>query len=140
MQSPASLVPLKNILLRWTESSDQSRLKRPFPTWADAEDAIHTMAKFAPERGYDKTGFSIEWADGERYDARLDVARSMTAAPAPLSRCVRRALAFIAGRWRPDRMTDGQQREFLAEGEKLSPGRAAWAGKILDGYDLGGVS
>jgi hypothetical protein len=95
------------------------------------------MAKVAPKRGHSKTGFSVEWADGERCDARLDATRSMTAAPVPLSRCVRRALAFIAGRWRPDRMTDGQQRGFLAEGEKLNSGRAAWAGTILDGYDLG---
>jgi hypothetical protein len=36
-------------------------------------------------------------------------------------------------------MTDEQQRGFLAEEEQFSPGRAAWAGKILDGYELGGA-
>ncbi len=44
-----------------------------------------------------------------------------------------------AGRWRPGEMTEEQQRAFLAEGEEFSPGRAAWAGKILDAYDLGGA-
>ncbi len=42
-------------------------------------------------------------------------------------------------RWRPGEMTEEQQRVFLAEGEEFSPGRAAWAGKILDAYDLGGA-
>ena len=49
MTKPASLVSLKNIFLLWSESSDQSRLKRPFATWSEAEDAIHAMAKVAPE-------------------------------------------------------------------------------------------
>ena len=39
MQGPASLVPLKNIFLVWTESSDQSALNRPLSTWSEAEDA-----------------------------------------------------------------------------------------------------
>jgi hypothetical protein len=36
-------------------------------------------------------------------------------------------------------MTDEQQRVFLAEGEQFFAGRAAWAGKILDDYDIGGA-
>jgi hypothetical protein len=47
MQKPASLVPLKNIFLLWTESSDRSRLGRPLSTWAEAEDAIRSMAAVA---------------------------------------------------------------------------------------------
>ena len=56
MTKPASSVPLKDILLLWTESSDQSALNRPLSTWSEAEDAIHAMAKVAPKRGYGKTG------------------------------------------------------------------------------------
>ena len=56
MQKPASLVPLKNIFLLWTESSDQSALDRPLSTWSEAEDAIHAMAKVAPEHGYGGRG------------------------------------------------------------------------------------
>jgi len=59
MTKPASSVPLKDILLLWTESSDQSALKRPLSTWSDAEDAIRAMAKVAPKRGYCKTGFEL---------------------------------------------------------------------------------
>jgi hypothetical protein len=64
MQKPASLIPLKNILLLWSESSDHS--------------AFNT--------------------------------------------------------------TEERQREFLAENERLHPGGAAWAGRILNGCDMGGVS
>ena len=138
MTKPASLVPLKNIFLLWTESSDQSRLKHPFATWPDAEDAIHVMAAVAPERGYDKTGFRIEWADGEGYEVRLDIARVVVEVPDPLAGHVRCALEFTSGRWRPANMTEERQREFLAENERLHPGGAAWAAKILDGYDIGG--
>ena len=48
MTKPASLVPLKNIFLLWTESSDHSRLNRPL-TWSEAELAIQSMAAVAPE-------------------------------------------------------------------------------------------
>jgi hypothetical protein len=88
MQNPASLVPLKNISLLWTESSAQSALNRPLSTWSEAEDAIHTTAALACD---------------------------------------------------PANMTDERQREFLAENERLCPGGAAWAARILDGYDLGGA-
>jgi hypothetical protein len=138
MQEPASLAPLKNILLLWSESSDQSRLNRPFATWPETEDAIHAMAKVAPEHGYDKTRFCIEWADGEVYDVRLDIARVVVDVPCPLAGHVRRALEFTSGRWRPANMTQEKQQAFLAENERLRPGGAAWATRILDGYDIGG--
>jgi hypothetical protein len=140
MRNPASLVPLKNILLLWTESSDQSALNRPLSTWPEAEDAIHAMAKVAPEYGYDKTGFRVEWADGEIYEVRLDIARVVVEIPCPLASHVRRALEFTSGRWRPANMTEERQQSFLAENERLRPGGAVWAAKLLDGYELGGSS
>jgi hypothetical protein len=139
MRNPASPVPLKNIFLLWSESSDQSRLNRPFATWFEAEDAIHAMAKVAPEYGYDKTGFRVEWADGESYEVRLDIARVVVEVPCPLASHIRRALEFTSGRWRPANMTEERQQSFLAENERLRPGGAAWAGKLLDAYELGGA-
>jgi hypothetical protein len=139
MGTPAALVPLGNILLRWTESSDQSALNRPLSTWSEAEDAIRAMARVAPEHGYDKTGFRVEWADGERYEVRLDIARVVVEVACPLAGHVRRALEFTSGRWRPANMTEERQQSFLAENERLRPGGAAWAAKIFDGYELGGA-
>ena len=140
MRNPASPVPLKNIFLLWSESSDQSRLNRPFATWFEAEDAIHAMAKVAPEHGYDKTSFRVEWADGESYEVRLDIARVVVEVPYPLASHIRRALEFTSGRWRPANMTEERQQSFLAENERLRPGGAVWAAKLLDGYELGGSS
>ena len=139
MQFPASLIPLKSIFFTSTESRDRSHLNRPLASWRDAEAAVILMAHVAPDRGYDKAAFCIEWADGERYEGRLEITRSMSTLAAPLSSHVRRALEFTAGRWRPGEMTAEQQRAFLAEGEEFSPGRAAWAGKVLDGHELGGA-
>jgi hypothetical protein len=39
----------------------------------------------------------------------------------------------------PANMTEERQREFLAENERLCSGGAAWAARILDGYDFGGA-
>ena len=39
----------------------------------------------------------------------------------------------------PASMTEERQREFLAEHGRLCPDGAAWAARILDGYDLGGT-
>jgi hypothetical protein len=140
MRFSAPLVPLKNISFPWTESSDRSWLAISFLTWSDAEHAINVMAQVAPAIGHSKTAFCIAWTDGEKYEGRLEIVRPMSAAPAPLSSHLRRTLEFTAGRWRPGRMTDEQQRAFLAEGEQFSPGRASWAARILDGYELGGSS
>jgi hypothetical protein len=140
MQNPASLVPGKDIFLLWTESSAQSAINRPLSTWSEAEDAIHAMAKVAPEHGYDKTGFRVEGADSEVYEVRLDIARVVVEVPRPLAGHVRRALEFTSGRWRSANMTEEQQQPFLDENERLRSGSAAWAAKILDGYDLGGSS
>jgi hypothetical protein len=139
MPSPTFPIPLKSITVLWPESSDESALNRPLSTWSEAEDAIHAMAKVAPMCGYDKTGFRVEWADGEIYEVRLDIARVVVEVPFPLASHVRRALEFTSGRWRPANMTEERQQSFLAENERLHPGGAAWAGKILDGYELGGA-
>lgn len=137
MQIPTSFVPLKNISFLRTESRDRSWLNISFLTWADAEHAVAAMARSASAR--DKTSFRIEWADGERYEGHIEISRPMASSPAPLARHVHRALEFTAGRWRPGHMNDEQQQAFLAENEKYNPGRAAWAGRVLDGHDLGGA-
>ncbi|MGB8297367.1 MAG: hypothetical protein WCG85_18220 [Polyangia bacterium] len=49
MGKPTVLVPLKNIFLLWTESSDRSRSNHPFVTWAETGGAVHAAAKVAPE-------------------------------------------------------------------------------------------
>ena len=139
MPSPTFPIPLKSITVLWPESSDESALNRPLSTWTEAEDTIHSMAAVAPEYGYDKTGFRVEWADSERYEVRLDIARVVVQIPSPLAGHVRRALEFTSGRWRPANMTEERQQSFLAENERLHPGGAAWAAKILDGYELGGA-
>jgi len=139
MQNPASLIPLKDILLLSTKSSDRSALSRPLSTRSEAEDAVHAMARVASEHGYDKTGFRVEWADSERYEVRLDIARVVVEVPRLLASHVRHALEFTSGQWRPANMTEERQQSFLAENERLRSGGTTWAAKILDGYDLGGV-
>lgn len=49
MPSPTVPIPLKNIFLLWSESSDRSWLGISFLTWADIEHAINVMAQVAPD-------------------------------------------------------------------------------------------
>jgi hypothetical protein len=148
MQKAASSVPLKIFLQ--TNASDLFPLNtyhKPLSevppsmsaTWAEAESQISEMAALIHERCHDKTYFRVKWADGERYEVRLDIVRVVVEVPLPLAGHVRRALKFTAGRWRPANTTEEQQGEFLAENERLRPGGAAWAARILDGYELGGA-
>jgi len=41
------------------------------------------MAQAAPAIGHNKTSIRIEWADGERYEARLDITHATAEAPLP---------------------------------------------------------
>ena len=76
---------------------------------------------------------------GLRATLGTSVKMTETASLVPLKDIFGRALELTSGRWRPANMTEERQREFLAENERLHPGGAAWAAKILDGYELGGA-
>jgi len=82
MQNPASLVPLKNIFLLRTNPPTSPASIAPSQPGPRPRTRSTPMAKVAPEHGYDKTGFRVEWADGEVYEVRLDIARVVVEVPA----------------------------------------------------------
>ncbi len=131
-------VALRFIRITWSESNDRRFVDRSFASWSFADDVIRALARSAPKGGgYDKTGFVIEWADGETYEGRIDVIRDMEAEAAPLAEHVRRSLSFACGRWRPSRWTEEDHAAMLADTERRHPGNQATAAKLLDGYDIG---
>jgi hypothetical protein len=133
-------VPTKRITITWTESAnvpEGSRFEGP-TCWRDANEAILRIAKDAPAGGaYDKTGFEIEWADGNDYEGRIDVTRDMARWSAPLTKHVFDFNSFASGRRRPPHLTEERYRQYLAATESHFPGSQAGHARILDVYQLG---
>ncbi len=65
----AARIALKSITI--TDSEDIAFTGRVFATWTEAEDAFRALAR--ADRGFCKAWFTVEWADGERYNGRCDV-------------------------------------------------------------------
>lgn len=110
---------------------------RPFASWTDAETAILSTVK--PETYVSgRISFVLTWADGETYQAQLPFTQQTATFDAPLASHVRQALEFLAGRRPSPSMSPEQYEQALADSERFNPGRAAWAARILDSYELGG--
>jgi len=136
--APVALVRIRSIALTWSESREQRYIGRPFESWSVAEAAIREMAAVAPmPRAYDKTDFALVWEDGETYNGRLDIDRSMALAPSPLADHIRAFLGFASGRKCPPTLTPERHREHLAAMEHHNPGTVEAAGKLLDTHQVG---
>jgi hypothetical protein len=103
-------------------------------TWADAEERIGNICRTAPkEGGYDKTDFTIWFADGECYKGRYDAAHPLARAyEGTLARHVREELLFASGRKRPGHMTPEQYAQLIA-------GYSEGAAAFLDTYEIPGA-
>jgi hypothetical protein len=132
--------PTRKITITWTESRNvEPGTSFEGPTcWRDANAAILRIAKDAPEGGaYDKTGFTIEWADGEDYEGRIGVTRAMASLAAPLTKHVLDFNTASAGRQRPSHLTEERYREYLTAIEHHAPGSAAGHAQVIDSYQIG---
>jgi hypothetical protein len=135
--------PTRKITITWTESRNvEPGTSFEGPTcWRDANAAILHIAKDAPEGGaYDKTGFTIEWADGKDYEGRIDVTREMSRLAAPLTKHVLDFNTFASGRQCPPHLTEERYREYINATEHHFPGAAAGHGQVLDRYQIGEAS
>jgi hypothetical protein len=130
-----SLVPLKGISFTWTLGHVPHS---SFVSWAETENAILEIIGHATETV--RVGYKIEWIDGETFEAYLDVNPNMVKVPFHLQAHVRQALTITAGRFRPATMSRQRQKDFLENQDRVEPGKAARAKRILDGYEIGGTS
>ena len=84
-----------------------------------------------------RISFTLTWTDGETYQAQLPLTQQTATLTTPLASHVRQALEFLAGRRPSSSMSEEQYRQALADNARFHPGRATWAARILDGYELG---
>jgi hypothetical protein len=132
----SSLVPIHSIIFPLADFPAPLLTSRPFTSWADAESAILGTVK--PENYVaGRISFVLTWTDGETYQAQLPLTQK-TAVLTPLASHVRQTLEFLAGRRPSPSMLPEQYEQALTDNERFNPGRAAWAARILDGYEIVG--
>ena len=134
-----SPVPLRSIVFPLADFPAPLLTSRPFDSWADAETAILGTVKLEVYVA-GRISFVLTWTDGETYQAQLPLTQKTATLDAPLGSHVRQALEFLAGRRPSPSMSSEQYEQALADTERFHPGRAAWAARILDGYEIGGAS
>jgi len=133
-----SLFPIRSIVFSLADFPAPLLTSHPFDSWADAESAILDMVKSEVCLA-GRISFVLTWADGETYQAQLPLTQKTATLAAPLGSHVRQALAFLTGRRPAPSMSSEQYEQTIADNERFHPGRAAWAARILDGYEIGGA-
>lgn len=124
------MIKAKTIEITFTEAGD--RFRGTFETWIGADIALDRIARNERGPGCSKTFVTITWADGEQYQARLDIAAG--SAPS-LARHVRRHCEAMTGRVVPEGRTEEEWARFLAA--VVKPEQRAGLAGILDNYEIG---
>lgn len=84
-------------------------------TFAEAQKIISKWAYTASKTGgYDKVDFKVTFADGEKYDGRLDIKHPDVADDNDLARHIHEHLMIYSGQLQPPHMSDERYARFLA--------------------------
>jgi len=132
-------IKVKSIVFEYAEGSQDEKkgyLKKPYADWTRANKAVREMAYYAsPEGGYDKTTFTISWADGETYEGRIDVNHKMTIEQRPLTDHVLYHLKWMAGQVsKPAHLNEV---DFKRVQDSIKAEHKAEALNFIQRYDLG---
>lgn len=102
--------------------------------WIGAGLQLRAWSEHAPATGgYDKTDFTVTWADGQTYQGRYDLKRH-SVEPVDLGGHMREFLTFYAGRKRPDHLTEKQYQAAL---EAAGMATVIGANEFLERYEIG---
>lgn len=104
--------------------------------WHEADQTLVRWSDSAPATGgYDKTDFTVTFADGQTYQGRFDMMHWSVEMPS-LAGHVRGFLRFYAGEERPDHITPQQYQRLLDQQPELTEATR----KFLQSYAIGGQS
>jgi hypothetical protein len=128
-------VALRSIRIDWSESS-KLQGSPTFTTFAAAGEVLRAAA--AEIEGYiNKTQVTVVWADGESYEARIDLKRTEHGHLANVvGYHLAQSCTFRSGRCSPSHLTPEAYAELLAHAERFAPGSADFCARLLDGYAL----
>lgn len=106
----------------WSESGLADSLTT-FTSWADFGYAIRTIAQHAPIGGaYDKTGFTVTFADDSTYNGRLDIQHHTMSYPGndnDLAQHILSICRFYTGELCPSHMTEEVYRDTITRAGNL---------------------
>lgn len=110
-------IPVKSVWLHRAEGPTNDLGEGVFPSLEAADDQLRRWARTAPKqgKGYDKTDFRIDWADGETYKGRYDLQREDTTKNNLLGSHIQHYLAFHAGIFCPEHMKRKDYERYLEE-------------------------
>ena len=105
-------------------------------TWEESDSILQTWARTAPKpgNGYDKTDFTVTYADGESYTGTYYLKNHDTHHTGQLARHIREFMTFYAGLRCPSHMTRKAYQELM---DQYGPAEQENARAFLDGYELG---
>lgn len=111
---------IKSAKITWSEglietSQDIEENQPTFTTWADVNAKLRELALDAPKGGgYYKTGYRIEFTDGQTYEGRIDLhhiddPQETWSGRLDLAEKVENGLRFMADRDLPEALADRRQ-------------------------------
>jgi hypothetical protein len=109
----------------------------PFTIWSAAELAILGTVQPNPNFFATRIPYRITWDDGETCSGHLSLTRQTATFNAPLAHHVRESLQFLAGRRPLPGMSATAYWVAFCEQERLAPGTAARACRLLDAHEIG---
>jgi hypothetical protein len=132
-------IKIKSIIFGHAEGAEIEKkpfMKKPYSDWGHANKAVREMAYYtSPLGGYDKTNFTIHWADGETYEGRIDINHKMTEEQRPLTDHVLYHLKWMAGQVsKPAHLNDA---DFKRVQDGIKAEHKAEAINFMQRYDLG---
>jgi hypothetical protein len=130
---PKEKIAAVKIELHRMEGIEAKALVEAPNVWLKANQTLARWAETAPPGGaYDKTAFTITFADGEKYSGRYDLSDSNMMG-ANLGEHVRKYTSTVAGRYNPGNTTQAEYKAWL---KALGVNQQAYA-KFIDTYQLG---
>lgn len=105
--------PVKAITLHKVEGHCIGQRKVTVNSWSDADAKLRAWAWCAPELGYDKCDFIVEWENGIKYSGRYDL-KHFKVEIADLRAHIQRTAFFHMGVQTPTRMTRDEHRQLLS--------------------------
>lgn len=115
-------IPAVRIEIERAEGLDSECYKSDHPTWEEAEERIRAICRTAPKNGgYDKTDFSVIFADGETYRGRYDATHpTADGFEGTLSHHICDSLLFYAGIRTPSHMTEEAHEELVRDSKEAA--------------------
>jgi hypothetical protein len=132
-------IPVTRIWLHRAEGPTKDVGERTVTSYEAADSQLRKWARTAPKegRGYDKTDFQVEWADGETYEGRYDLKHDDTTKGNLIGSHIQHFVAFHAGIFCPEHMTRKDYEAYLErEGAGEGSAKRAEALAFLQNYEL----